>query len=85
MTTSTPTETVNRPSTFSWRARGALLVLMAAAIAIVFVTNRLLTDRFTENTRNRAELRLVLYSGNLLSGACARTRSCRSFWRATRR
>ncbi len=57
----------NRPRTFSWKARGALLLLMAAAIAIVFVTNRLLTDRFTENTRNRAELRLVLYGGNLLS------------------
>ena len=27
----------------------------------------MLTDRFTETTRNRAELRLVLYSGNLLS------------------
>ena len=60
-------ETVNRPRTFSWRARGALLLLMVVAIAIVYVTNRLLTDRFTENTRNRAELRLVLYSGNLLS------------------
>ena len=58
---------MNRPSTFSWKARGALLVLMAVAISIVFVTNRLLTDRFTENTRNRAELRLVLYGGNLLS------------------
>ncbi|WP_371931508.1 ATP-binding protein [Roseovarius sp. MMSF_3359] len=57
----------NRPRTFSWKARGALLLLMAVAIAIVFVTNRLLTDRFTENTRNRAELRLVLYGGNLLS------------------
>lgn len=57
----------NRPRTFSWRARGALLLLMAVAISIVFVTNRLLTDRFTENTRNRAELRLVLYGGNLLS------------------
>ena len=60
-------ETFNRPRTFSWSARAALLALMAVAISIVFVTNRLLTDRFTENTRNRAELRLVLYSGNLLS------------------
>ena len=53
--------------TVSWRARLSLLVLMGLAIATVVVTNRLLIDRFTENTRNRAELRLVLYSGNLLS------------------
>jgi len=45
----------------------ALILLTALAVGVVFVTNRLLTDRFTQNTRNRAELRLVLYSGNLLS------------------
>lgn len=33
----------------------------------VWITNWLLTERFTETTRNRAELRLALYSGNLLS------------------
>ncbi|WP_138934359.1 ATP-binding protein [Roseovarius arcticus] len=53
--------------TTSWRVRMALIVLTAMAVGVVFVTNRLLTDRFTQNTRNRAELRLVLYSGNLLS------------------
>ncbi len=57
----------NASRTFSWRARAFLFGLMCLAIGIVFFTNRLLTDRFTENTRNRAELRLVLYSGNLLS------------------
>jgi two-component system C4-dicarboxylate transport sensor histidine kinase DctB len=41
--------------------------LSAVAVATVFVTNRYLTDRFTESTRNRAELRLALYSGNLVS------------------
>ncbi|WP_043775128.1 sensor histidine kinase [Roseivivax isoporae] len=51
----------------SWRVRTALIVLFVAAVATVWVTNRLLTDRFTETTRNRAELRLALYSGNLLS------------------
>ncbi len=45
----------------------ALIMLTALAVGVVFVTNRLLIDRFTQNTRNRAELRLVLYSGNLLS------------------
>ena len=53
--------------TLGWRARFALLVMVVAAVTIVAVTNSLLTDRFTENTRNRAELRLALYSGNLLS------------------
>src|SRR6056297_1033655 len=56
-----------RTRTISWRARLALVAFLAMAIGVVYVTNRLLTDRFTENTRNRAELRLVLYSGNLLS------------------
>ena len=53
--------------TTSWRVRAALAVLIVAAIVTVALTNRLLTDRFTENTRNRAELRLALYSGNMLS------------------
>ena len=53
--------------TTSWKVRLALLLLTGLAVATVFFTNRLLTDRFTETTRNRAELRLVLYSGNLLS------------------
>ncbi|WP_299686452.1 ATP-binding protein [uncultured Tateyamaria sp.] len=56
-----------RTRTISWRARLALLVFAGTAIATVFFTNMLLTDRFTETTRNRAELRLALYSGNLLS------------------
>ncbi len=45
----------------------AVFVLLVAAAATVWVTNSLLTNRFTESTRNRAELRLALYSGNLLS------------------
>lgn len=57
----------NRSGSLSWRVRVALLLLIAVAVATVFVTNRYLTDRFTESTRNRAELRLALYSGNLVS------------------
>ncbi|MDN5788411.1 histidine kinase dimerization/phospho-acceptor domain-containing protein, partial [Pseudorhodobacter sp.] len=41
--------------------------LFLAAIAVVLVTNGWLTDRFTDSTRNRAEVRLTLYSGNLIS------------------
>ncbi len=50
-----------------WRVRLSLVLLLTLAVVIVSVTNSLLTDRFTETTRNRAELRLALYSGNLLS------------------
>ncbi len=56
-----------RGAPLGWRLRVAVIVLLVAAAATVWVTNRLLTDRFTESTRNRAELRLTLYSGNLLS------------------
>ena len=56
-----------RTGSLSWRVRVALILLTAVAVATVFVTNRFLTDRFTESTRNRAELRLALYSGNLVS------------------
>ena len=56
-----------RSSTISWRVRLALITLMAMAVATVWITNSLLTDRFTENTRNRASVRIALYSGNLVS------------------
>ncbi|MFZ5961519.1 sensor histidine kinase [Thalassococcus sp. BH17M4-6] len=56
-----------RTAPLSWRLRVALAVLFLLAVATVWITNALLTDRFTETTRNRAELRLALYSGNLLS------------------
>jgi two-component system C4-dicarboxylate transport sensor histidine kinase DctB len=58
---------VPRPRTISWRARLVLAGLFLVAVVVVLTTHRMLTDRFTENTRNRAELRLLLYSGNLLS------------------
>ena len=45
----------------------ALAVLLLVAVVTVVVTNILLSDRFTESTRNRAELRLALYTGNLVS------------------
>lgn len=51
----------------SWAMRGLVGGLFAAAVAVVLVTNDWLTDRFTESTRNRAEVRLALYSGNLIS------------------
>ena len=43
------------------------MVLILLAIGVVLTTNRWLSERFTETTRNRAELRLALYSGNIVS------------------
>ena len=45
----------------------ALLGLCLFAICVIYFTNQLLTKRFTESTRNRAEVRLTLYSANLIS------------------
>ncbi|MFK7751686.1 MAG: ATP-binding protein [Sedimentitalea sp.] len=56
-----------RSGAVSWRVRLALLVLLIVAAGTVWTTNRLLSDRFTETTRSRAEVRLALYSGNLMS------------------
>ncbi|MGB2203223.1 MAG: sensor histidine kinase, partial [Pseudooceanicola atlanticus] len=53
--------------TISWRTRIALLIFVSVAAVVIWVTNSALTDRFTQNTRNRAELRLALYGGNLVS------------------
>jgi len=45
----------------------AIAALVFVAIGVVLVTNRFLSERFTETTRNKAELRLALYSGNMIS------------------
>ncbi len=45
----------------------AATILVLVALGVVLTTNRWLSERFTETTRNRAELRLALYSGNMLS------------------
>ncbi|MFC2968355.1 sensor histidine kinase [Acidimangrovimonas pyrenivorans] len=55
------------PRRFSWRVRLVIGLLLTVAVAVVWVTNNWLTQRYTETTRNRAELRLALYSGNVMS------------------
>ncbi len=62
-----PNDTTETPRTVSWRVRIALALVLVLAVVTVLTTNAFLTSRFTENTRNRAELRLALYSGNLVS------------------
>lgn len=61
-----PTKTERVQRTSPW-LKIAVAALVFVAIGVVLVTNRYLTDRFTETTRNRADLRLALYSGNMIS------------------
>jgi two-component system C4-dicarboxylate transport sensor histidine kinase DctB len=51
----------------AWQLRALFLGFAAVAIAVVWITNSFLTERYTESTRNRAQVRLALYSGNLIS------------------
>ncbi|NDV01050.1 sensor histidine kinase [Pseudoroseicyclus sp. CLL3-39] len=44
-----------------------LLAFTVTVIAVLWLTNSLLTERFTETTRNRAEVRAALYAGSLVS------------------
>jgi two-component system, NtrC family, C4-dicarboxylate transport sensor histidine kinase DctB len=56
-----------RAGSIGWRLRIGLGIVLIVATTTVWVTNHLLTSRFTESTRNRAELRLALYGSNLQS------------------
>ncbi|MFD1914362.1 ATP-binding protein [Halodurantibacterium flavum] len=47
--------------------RAVIGLLVVVAVVVIWATNIWLTDRFTEPTRSRAELRLALYSGNVQS------------------
>lgn len=48
-----------------WRIRVIMLCFVTIAVAVVWVTNQLLTERFTEGTRNRAEVRLALHASGV--------------------
>jgi two-component system, NtrC family, C4-dicarboxylate transport sensor histidine kinase DctB len=62
-----PNPTPPQSTGTNWRVRIVVAFLILLAVSVVGVTNRWLTERFTETTRNRAELRLALYSGNMMS------------------
>ncbi|KPU84254.1 cytochrome C biogenesis protein CcmE [Marinosulfonomonas sp. PRT-SC04] len=47
--------------------RIAIIALIAFAVGVVWSTNAMLTERFTETTRNQAQVRMTLYSGTLIS------------------
>ena len=55
------------PGRFRIVNRIGIVTLLIAAIGAIWWTNLWLTDRFSENTRVRSELRSALYTGNLLS------------------
>ncbi|MEM6390884.1 MAG: sensor histidine kinase, partial [Pseudomonadota bacterium] len=46
-----------------WLVRIVVIAFVAVAVAAVSVSNLFLTERFTESTRNRTEVRLALYVG----------------------
>lgn len=55
------------PVASPWWLRSAIVVIILTALVSIWTTNAWLTERFSENTRMRADLRLALYTGNLLS------------------
>jgi len=67
MITAQTTSELSDKKPLSWRMRLLVAVLLLFAVVVVWISNLFLTERFTEATRNRGELRLALYSGNLLS------------------
>jgi two-component system, NtrC family, C4-dicarboxylate transport sensor histidine kinase DctB len=50
-----------------WLVRLGIAAFCLAALSIIYVTNQFLTERFTESTRNRSDVRLTLDGGNLMS------------------
>ena len=51
----------------SWVQRAVVVAILVVAAITIFITNRWLTGHYTATTLNRAELRLALYSGNIVS------------------
>jgi two-component system C4-dicarboxylate transport sensor histidine kinase DctB len=50
-----------------WYMRLAITVILAFGITVIMVSNRYLTERFTERISSRSEVRLALYVTNLKS------------------
>ncbi|MES2664538.1 MAG: ATP-binding protein [Pseudomonadota bacterium] len=67
MNTSDQSGLADEPRGLPWRVKLAVALLVLVAIGVVLVTNRWLSDRFVEATRNRADVRLALYTGNMMS------------------
>ncbi len=52
---------------FPWRLPVVLFIFLLISIVTLWVSNSWLTERFSESMRNKLEVRLTLYSGNLKS------------------
>ncbi len=50
-----------------WYLRLSVLVISLLAVIVIYVSNQLLTQRFTETISNRSEVRLALYVTNLMN------------------
>ena len=50
-----------------WYLRLSILVICLFAVIVIYVSNQLLTKRFTETISNRSEVRLALYVTSLMS------------------
>ncbi|MDX8348848.1 ATP-binding protein [Cognatiyoonia sp. IB215446] len=50
-----------------WYLRLSILVICLFAVIVIYVSNQLLTKRFTETISNRSEVRLALYVTGLMS------------------
>ena len=52
-----PDDAVSRSRRRAWILRGAVSGILLLAVVVTWITNAWLTERFTETTRVRAELR----------------------------
>ncbi|MGD9918310.1 MAG: ATP-binding protein [Paenirhodobacter sp.] len=64
-----PTPSAEAPARFGRRLvlRAGVGFVVLLAMVVIWITNAWLTERFTETTRVRTELRLALYTGNIIS------------------
>ena len=58
---------LRKERSFPWRLPVVLFIFLLISIVTLWVSNAWLTERFSESMRNKLEVRLTLYSGNLKS------------------
>lgn len=63
----TPAARSKRRDQNRWYLRISVLAVCALGAIVIYFSNQYLTQRFTETTRNRSEVRLTLYVSNLMS------------------
>lgn len=63
----TPAARSKRRDQNRWYLRFSVLAVCALGAIVIYFSNQYLTQRFTQTTRNRSEVRLTLYVANLMS------------------